>query len=273
LRADFQKAFVIPPSGFALDRACVREGYDRVAGNPHVPRPAAGVRKSAANEKIALVAHLGALYIRAMKTWQSFHPDHRWRPASRPSATRLAAGLLVAAFGFGAPAAFGQQSQPAPQTPPAAGGGQAPPELEMTERQFQNWILRCGRSQEGPEVCEMQQQTKDNQGRTVMAVAVGTVPGSSDLGLLIILPLGISQPAGVSLAIDGGEETPHELDRCERQGCRVEMLIPPELLNRLKSGREAKVFFEADDPQGERRRLGVPISLLGFTAALGELTG
>jgi invasion protein IalB len=49
------------------------------------------------------------------------------------------------------------------------------------------------------------------------------------------------------------------------------MLLKPDLLTRLKAGSQAKVFFEAVDPQGERRRLGVPISLLGFTAALNEV--
>jgi invasion protein IalB len=234
------------------------------------------MRKSAANEKIALVAHRGAVYIRAMRTWQASDPDHRWRPVTRPLATRLAASLLVAALGFGTPAVFGQQGQPAPQeapqTPPPTGQGQAPPELEMTERPFQDWVLRCGRSQEGPEVCEMQQQTTDKEGRTVMAVAVGTVPDSQNPALLIILPLRILLPAGVTLQIDGGAEVPLVIDWCERQGCRIEMLIEPDLLSRLKAGREAKVLFEALDPEGQRRSLGYPMSLLGFSAALGELT-
>lgn len=184
---------------------------------------------------------------------------------------------LVAAFGLGMPQAGAQQSQeppPAEASPPAAGGAEAPPGLDVTERQFQDWLVRCGRAgAQGPEVCEMQQQQTDDQGRTVMAVAVGTVPGTPQLGLLIILPLGISLPPGVSLSVDGGAEVPLEVERCERQGCRIERLIEPELLNRLKAGREAKVFFEAYDPQGQLQRLGVPISLLGFTAALGQLTG
>jgi invasion protein IalB len=119
----------------------------------------------------------------------------------------------------------------------------------------------------------MQQQQTDNEGRTVMAVAVGQVPGRSDLGLLIIVPLGVLLPAGVTLQIDSGAEMPLVVDRCERQGCRIEMLLEPELLTRLKSGTQAKVFFEAFDPQGERRRLGIPLSLLGFTAALDQVTG
>jgi invasion protein IalB len=209
-----------------------------------------------------------------MKITQLFRSD-RPRTGSGKAGLWLAAALLASAAGLGAPWALAQQSQEPPatqQTPPSSEGG-TQPGLEMTERKFQDWTLRCGKSQQGPEVCELQQQQTDREGRTVMAVAVGTVPGSSDLGLLIILPLGILLPPGVSLAIDGGAEVPLQVERCERQGCRIEMLLEPALLNRLKAGREAKVFFEALNPQGELTRLGVPVSLLGFTAALNELTG
>jgi invasion protein IalB len=191
---------------------------------------------------------------------------------------RLAAGALTAALGLGAPDVLGQQAQEAPagqaapQQAPAPEGA-APPDVEMTERRFQDWMVRCGRPPgREAEVCEMQQQQIDNEDRTVMAVAVGQVPGSSDVGLLIILPLGILLRAGVTMQIDGGAAIPLEVERCERQGCRIERLIEPDLMSRLKAGTKATVFFDAFDPQGKRQRLGVPISLLGFTAALNEVT-
>jgi invasion protein IalB len=208
---------------------------------------------------------------------------------------QLAAITLITAVGLGQWAALAQQGEqpvPAPQqqgpqgqavpeqqapqgqaAPQQGAPGQAAPaEDKLTERQFKDWTVRCGRpSEQAPEVCEMQQQQTDKEGRTVMAVAVGKVPGASDLGLLIMVPLGVLLPAGVMLQIDSGSEMPLEVNRCERQGCRIEMLLKPDLLARLKSGSQAKVFFEAFDPQGERRRLGIPISLLGFTAALDEV--
>ena len=197
---------------------------------------------------------------------------------------QLVAITLVTAVGLGPWAAFAQQGEqpaPAPQqqapqgqaAPEQQAPGQAPPaESKLTERQFKDWTVRCGRQNEqGPEVCGMEQQTTDKEGRTVMAVAVGKVPGASDLGLLIIVPLGVLLPAGVMLQIDSGSEVPLQVNRCERQGCRIEMLLKPDLLARFKSGSQAKVFFEAFDPQGEPRQLGIPISLLGFTAALNEV--
>ena len=219
---------------------------------------------------------------------------------------RLAAITLVAAVGLGAPAVYAQQGEqpaPAPQqvpesqaapqpqapqgqvapqqvpqegqaAPQQGAPGQAPPaESKLTERQFKDWTVRCGRQNEkGPEVCGMEQQTTDKEGRTVLAVFVGKVPNSPDPGLLIMVPLGVLLPAGVMLQIDSGAEMPLEVNRCERQGCRIELLLKPDLLTRLKSGSQAKVLFEVFDPQGERRRLGVPVSLQGFTAALEQVT-
>ena len=215
-----------------------------------------------------------------MAEWNPETGDSTRRGAPSGVAARVGAVVLIAALGAGTPIALAQQSQeatplqgaaPQQQDAPQEGAG-AP--VELTERQFQDWMVRCGRpNDQGPEICEMQQEQVDNEDRTVMLVAVGEVPGRSDLGLLILLPLGILLPAGVTMQIDGSAEIPLQVERCERQGCRIERLIEPDLLNRLKAGREAKVFFEAYDPQGERQRLGVPISLLGFSAALNEVTG
>jgi invasion protein IalB len=211
-----------------------------------------------------------------MNVWTREKPDSTQRRAP----CRLGAIALVATLGMGAPGVFAQATQePAPQqqlqTPqqPVPQDEAARDEGTITERQFKDWTVRCGRrGEQGPQVCEMQQQQADSEDRVIMAVAVGEVPGTSDLGLLVMLPLGILLPAGVTLQVDGGAEVPLQVDRCERQGCRVEMLLESDLLSQLKGGSEAKVFFEAVNPQGARQRLGVPISLLGFTAALDEVT-
>jgi invasion protein IalB len=210
-----------------------------------------------------------------MRSQQPEHPALAQGRARR-RLLRFAAATMAGALGLGASMAFAQQGQQAPAAPAQQGAPQqeaAQPEVELTERQFQDWMVRCGRpNEQAPEICEMQQEQVDSEDRTVMAVAVGQVPGTSDLGLLVLLPLGILLPAGVSMQIDGGAEIPLQVERCERQGCRIERIIEPDLLTRLKAGTKATVYFEAVDPQGERQRLGVPISLLGFTAALNEVT-
>lgn len=210
--------------------------------------------------------------------------EHERSEGSRPGPGRgvlggLAAAAFLAALAASVSPAFAQESQQAPaqegaqqrQEAPQEGGA---PELELTEERFQDWLVRCGKPDEqGPEVCEMQQEQVDREDRTVMAVAVGLVPGTSDVGLLILLPLGILLPPGVTMQIDGGPEIRLQVERCERQGCRIERILEPDLLNRLKAGTKATVYFQAIDPQGERQRVAIPISLLGFTAALNQVVG
>jgi invasion protein IalB len=141
-------------------------------------------------------------------------------------------------------------------------------------RQFQDWAVRCGAAAEGaPTACEMLQQRQDEQGQTVLAIAVGDVPNNDNPGMLIILPLGIELPPGAALKIGQGDDVPAQIRRCMRHGCEVELLLEPAILARLKAGTEANVLFQIVGDQGQPRTVGVPFSLLGFTAALEEIKG
>jgi invasion protein IalB len=75
----------------------------------------------------------------------------------------------------------------------------------------------------------------------------------------------------VIVKVDGGEELPGRIERCERRGCQVELLLDPKALAVLKNGREANVLFHIYDEQGVPKVVGVPFSLLGFTAAFNEV--
>jgi invasion protein IalB len=171
----------------------------------------------------------------------------------------------------------GAAQTPAPAGPRLGRTTTAPPppsEPGLEVRQFQDWAVRCGRLAEGAaEACEMLQQRQDEQGQTVLAIAVGDVPNNDSPGMLIILPLGIWLPPGVVVKVDGGKEVPARIERCERRGCQVELLLEPDVLTVLKSGREANVLFQIYDQSGQPKVVGVPFSLLGFTAALEEIKG
>jgi invasion protein IalB len=174
----------------------------------------------------------------------------------------------------GTPQTFG--AQPEAPTPGRLGRTTtAPPppsEPGLEVRQFQDWAVRCGRpAEDASQACEMLQQRLDEQGQTVLAIAVGKVPNTDEPGMLIILPLGIWLPPGVVLRFDNGEEVPSRIERCERRGCQVELLLEPNVLALLRAGREANVLFQIYDEHGEPIVVGVPFSLLGFTAALNEV--
>jgi invasion protein IalB len=161
-----------------------------------------------------------------------------------------------------------EQAPPAQASPGARGG--APAERVTRTEQHQDWLVRCGRPDGRSEQCEMVQQPVGESGKPVMAVAVGDVPGNPNPGMIILLPLGISLPPGVELRIDGGAEIEAPVERCERQGCQVEMLLEPDLLAALKAGTRVTVDFHVLRQDG-LQRVRIPFSLLGFTTALGEV--
>lgn len=175
-------------------------------------------------------------------------------------------GTAPQAGAAGAPAGGGTRlgkTTTAPPPPSAPG---------MEVKQFQDWAVRCGQIQEGSaEACEMLQQRLDDQGQTVLAIVVGKVPSSGKPGMLIILPLGIELPPGVALKVGQEDEVPARIRRCVRHGCEVELLLDANVLTLLKKGTEANVLFQIVGDQGQPRTVGVPFSLLGFTAALNEI--
>lgn len=190
--------------------------------------------------------------------------------ATRPN-RMLGVGLLLAALLAGAiaPASHAQQGA-APQSEPS---GEA--QLKRGERdgrEFKDWELNCVHpTPDAPEACEMRQRVVDENGRRVLLAVVGRLPNTEELGMLIVLPLGIALPPGVMLKIDDGEEKGVPVERCEAGGCRIEMILEPTAVERFKAGTRINVGFQIYDRAGKRRRIDVPISLMGFSAAVNEV--
>ncbi len=213
--------------------------------------------------------------------------DLAYRRRSRLPGAAFAPWLLAALLSLNAPtSAYAQASQAAPsQTAPSqAPGGQAPqsttpapktaaPNPQSQDgKQFQDWILHCKVLAEGkPEACEMHQDIVNQKNTRVVLVIVGRVPNIESPGMLILMPLGIALPPGVFLKIDDGDRQRLELKMCEKEGCRVEIVLKPDLLAQLKSGTKGTIIFYVYDRQGKGQEVDIPISLLGFSAALAEV--
>ncbi len=135
---------------------------------------------------------------------------------------------------------------------------------------YNDWTLNCGvQSESGARVCEMYQTIFTDETRTnpILTVVVGYPQAGNDPGMLLVLPLGISLPAGVFLQIDQSEPQPVPVERCEPDGCRIELLLPSAYLDALKAGAQATVYAH----DGQRQRFAVTFSLSGFTAGLNAI--
>jgi invasion protein IalB len=176
--------------------------------------------------------------------------------------------ILAIAAGSAGPA-FAQATGDAPAAP--ADAPAAPTPGPRDGKVLQDWTLHCQLPQPQQEICEMRHWIVGQNGARVGLAVVGRPPNTDDPGLLILLPLGISLPPGTFLKIDQGEERRVPVERCERQGCHIELLLDDDLLPRMRAGTQAFVTFHVNTNQGQRLRVDAPISLMGFSAALAEV--
>jgi invasion protein IalB len=134
---------------------------------------------------------------------------------------------------------------------------------------FKNWTARCepapGTSLDRCFI--FQNLVLKESGQRVVHMAVGYLAANGQTAAVITMPLGISLPPGASIDVDGG--TPREIviERCDTNGCVGAVALNEQLVVELKRGREARISFH----DGTRRRIAVPVSLLGFTAGFNSL--
>jgi invasion protein IalB len=164
----------------------------------------------------------------------------RRNAAGRLNAVALALGFLMA-LGTGE-----ARAQEAPQV-------------------FEHWSIACQMNQAGQRECLMYQDIiADGTDQSIMRVTVVKTPRSA---MIVTTPLGVMLPQGLIVAIDQQEVSRMQYQICIEPGCRAQMDLTPEHVQRLKAGVGATVTMVG--PTGQP--LAVPVSLKGFTAAYNAL--
>jgi len=133
---------------------------------------------------------------------------------------------------------------------------------------FGDWKIRCNSATGAPSKCQMFQNVAVKEsGRTIMQMIVGYIDDVPSPVGVITLPLGVYLPMGLTIQIDKGQTYKMGFENCSANGCRVRFSIEDALLGTFKSGNTANVTSY----NMARKPVLIPISLKGFTAALGQL--
>ncbi|MEX2617908.1 MAG: invasion associated locus B family protein [Alphaproteobacteria bacterium] len=130
---------------------------------------------------------------------------------------------------------------------------------------FDAWRVQCNSPTGAPAVCQMFQNivVKDS-GEPVLRFFVGYQgEGETPIGVLVV-PLGVHLPSGITLKIDDGQAYELTIEVCLPNGCRARFGFDRNFLDLFKQGSNGTVSFVG----GNRQPFNVPISLIGFTAAL-----
>lgn len=147
-----------------------------------------------------------------------------------------------------------------------AGSLQARPEHGQV---FKDWTARCEQVEGSsvPRCFIFQNLVLKESGQRLVHVAVGYLAGNNQAAAVITMPLGISLPAGAAISVGGGDPLDVVIERCDSSGCIGAVTLNAAVVAQLKRGREARIGFH----DGTRRRIEVPVSLLGFTAGFNSL--
>src|SRR5262249_10910339 len=181
----------------------------------------------------------------------------------------------LATLGAGASFMFlsGAASAQAPAAPPpdaAAPPGQVPPAQQFSINQsVGDWVVRCiATTVKSPAPCEVMQTTvnKDTKQR-ISSFSIAFVPSRDTYAMQVVVPTGVALSKGLQL---GTTLNGVKFNRCERDGCYVEMLIDANAVTALSAaGKSTTIKVSSYGPEG--KEIPLPVSLTGFPEAMDRM--
>jgi invasion protein IalB len=163
-----------------------------------------------------------------------------------------------------------------PATDPAAPSLGTPvsegPGSEYTKASFDAWDLRCIRSQDGKDPCQLYQLLKDAQGGGVAEISMIPLPagGKAVAGATIVTPLETLLTEQVTLGLDTAEPKKYPFTFCTAVGCVARVGFTADEIAAFKKG--AKAVMTIVPLAAPDQKVKLEISLKGFTAGFDAVT-
>lgn len=175
-----------------------------------------------------------------------------------------------------APAAAPEAGAETTQAAPAADGagtagteaeadGTPQPGQSYVRETFGEWSMRCIKTEDDRDPCELYQLLRDADGGSVAEASVMAVEGPVAAIMTFVAPLETDLQQGLRLQIDSNEAMSYPFMVCASIGCMSRIGLNEEELNRFKRGNSVNVTllpFGAPDDAAAR----LTMSLGGFTA-------
>lgn len=166
---------------------------------------------------------------------------------------RAALGALFAVLAF-------------PAVPGHAQPAQSP--LVTDTQTTGSWSVRCYRG--GPFVCDMTQAAIERANNVrVASISLAYIPKSNSYFGRFVLPLAVSFRQGLGLEIGSFRATKLSYRVCERDGCYVVGMLPPQMISAMQSAGSARGAMTGAFIDG--KHFEIPIALDGFSDGLNLL--
>lgn len=145
----------------------------------------------------------------------------------------------------------------------------AEPQVGQTYVQEKNgdWEMRCIRTEEGDDPCQMYQLMTDSEGTPVAEISIFRLPegGRAVAGATIIVPLETSLSQQLTVQVDAGQARRYPFAFCNSIGCYARVGLVQEEVSAFRRGNAATVtIVPALAPD---QKVELKLSLSGFTAS------
>ncbi len=134
-----------------------------------------------------------------------------------------------------------------------------------------DWQLRCVRTDDGRDPCQLYQLMSDDNGNSVAEITLFELPkGQAALaGATVAVPLGTLLTRQVTISVDSGSAKRYPFSWCSVQGCYARIGFTANDLRKLKRGANAYVTIVPFASPNTQVRL--TLSLTGFTKGFAAL--
>lgn len=192
-----------------------------------------------------------------------------------PSATGTTAAPAAPADTPAATAPAADAATPPAAGAPAAGAAPAPAADQVgayyNKSTHDAWLLRCLKTQDGKDPCELYQLLKDQAGKAVAEVSVIPFTGEAAAIINFVAPLETDLQAGLGLQIDAGKNNAYPFLVCAPVGCVSRIGLTEAELGRFKNGNKATVSLLPFGADPKANLVKLDMSLKGFTAGFNAL--
>jgi invasion protein IalB len=141
----------------------------------------------------------------------------------------------------------------------------------FTRETFGDWQLRCIKSEDGKDPCQLYQLLRDSTDNAVAEINLFLLPEGAQAfaGATVVTPLETLLTEQIRLTVDGGAARRYPFNFCAQVGCISRMGFTDDEITQFKRGAAAQFrIVPASAPNAE---VLVNVSLKGFTAGFEAL--
>lgn len=152
---------------------------------------------------------------------------------------------------------------------PAVASAQEATTPDTLRESFRDWMVQCQQIENEGRACEMVQQVTHGESQQRVMLISLRIDTNDRLVGVIVTPFGLRLSEGVKIRIGDTQLASYGFDTCLAEGCLVIAAFGEKEIAAMRAGINGEITMIARGGNP----VALPVSFLGFSAALNRLSG